>query len=128
MIRGAEPTEAVAISTLAIRSKSHWGYTPEQLSVFQRELTLTGADLAARRAHVFEENARVVGFYTLLERPDSTMELEHLFVDPRDLGRGVGTALFEHACAAAVATGHTRLVYPERSERGRLLPNSRCTP
>ena len=110
MIRRADPAEAVALSDLAIRSKAHWGYTPAQLSVFQRELTLTEADLVLRCAHAFEEKGRVVGFYTLLERPDGSIELEHLFVDPRDFGRGVGRALFEHACAAAVATGRERLV------------------
>ena len=109
-IRPADPEEAQAISALAIRSKAHWGYPPEQMSVFSRELTLSPSDIAARHAHVLEENGQVVGFYTLATRADDDAELEHLFVEPSGLRRGSGAALFRHACALAREAGFGRLV------------------
>jgi len=109
-IRPAVPEEAEWISALALRSKAHWGYSPEQMSVFSRELTLSPTDIAARRAHVLEENGRIVGFYTLATRAEGDAELEHLFVEPSGLRRGSGAALFRHACAVAREAGFHRLV------------------
>jgi GNAT superfamily N-acetyltransferase len=109
-IRPAIPEEAEAISALALRSKAHWGYTPEQMSVFVGELTLSPPEISRRRTHVLEENGRIIGFYTLETRSDEDIELEHVFVDPSRLRSGVGTALFRHACAAAQAAGFRRLL------------------
>ena len=52
-IRVAVPEEADAISELAIRSKTHWNYTPEQMLVFRGELTLSPEDLVSSHAHVY---------------------------------------------------------------------------
>jgi GNAT superfamily N-acetyltransferase len=108
-IRPARPDEAEAISALALRSKAHWPYGSEQLAVFRRELTLAAGDVVARRAHVLVEDGQLVGFYTLTRR-EGDAELEHLFVEPARLGRGLGSALFRHACALARREGFGRLV------------------
>lgn len=112
MIRPALAEEAEAISALALRSKAHWAYPPEQMSVFREELTLSATDVVARRAHVFEEDGEIRGFYTLVARGDGhgDVELDHLFVDPRRMGRGMGSALFEHACSTAQKAGFHRMV------------------
>jgi len=110
VIRPARPGEAESISALAVRSKSHWKYTPGQMAVFRVELTVTSEQIPGRRAHVLEEAGRVVGFYTLLPRDARVAELEHLFVEPTELGRGVGTALFHHACDVARQAGFQDLV------------------
>jgi GNAT superfamily N-acetyltransferase len=109
-IRPANDDEAETISALAIRSKGHWGYRPEQMSVFARELTICPADVAAGCAHVLEEEGAMVGFYTLIPRSDGSADLEHIFVDPSRLGEGLGTALFRHACTLARIAGYSRLV------------------
>src|SRR4051794_14822434 len=108
-IRPAIAEEAEVISSLAIRSKAHWGYTPEQMVVFSRELVLSPAELATRRAHVLEENGRIIGLYTLVARADDAAELDHLFIDPSRLGSGLGAALFRHACVVAQQAGFRRL-------------------
>jgi GNAT superfamily N-acetyltransferase len=80
------------------------------MAVFRGELTFTPAQVVGRRTHVVEEAGAIVGFYTLLPRAEGEGELEHLFVDPGSLRRGVGAALFRHACALAVELGWPRLV------------------
>ena len=110
MIRPADPEEARVISALAVRSKAHWGYSPQQMSVFARELDISPTDVATHRAHVLEEDGQIVGFYTLAPRADGEVELEHLFVEPSGLRRGSGAALFRHACAVAREAGFRRLV------------------
>jgi GNAT superfamily N-acetyltransferase len=108
-IRPANP-EADAISALAIRSKGHWDYTPEQMAVFRTELTLAPDDVVTHRAHVLEEDGRILAFYTLVDAGPHTAELEHIFVDPLHLGQGFGSALFDHACALARSVGFEDLV------------------
>ena len=108
-IRPAKPSEAEEISALALRSKSHWGYNEDQLSVFRDELTLEPQDIVPRRTHVVEEAGRLLGFYTLTPQSRSKVELEHLFVEPSELHRGFGAALFRHACRVAREEGYVVL-------------------
>ena len=111
-IRPAVPEEADALSVLALRSKAHWGYSDAEMAAFAPELALSAAAVTELRAHVAEERGHIVGFYTL-RSPDADAaeaELVHLFVDPPCLGRGVGAALFRHACEQARAANVRRLV------------------
>jgi ribosomal protein S18 acetylase RimI-like enzyme len=110
IIRPALPEDAEAISALAVRSKAHWGYTAEQMSVFTRELVLSPAAVTEHRAHVIADDDGIVGFYTLLRRDDDEAELEHIFVDPTCLRRGLGAMLLRHACLVANRLAFRRLV------------------
>jgi aquaporin Z len=56
--------------------------------VFREELAITPEEVRSGRAHV--------GFYSLRVQNESEVELEHIFVEPSDLRRGVGRALFDH--------------------------------
>ena len=110
ILRAARPAEAAALSELAFASKSVWSYTPEQLEVFRAELTLAPTDLEAHHAHVLEAGDALLGFYTLVERADGALELEHLFVAPGRLRKGAGTRLLRHALGLANALGHRRFL------------------
>jgi predicted N-acetyltransferase YhbS len=109
-IRPARPEEAPAISALALRSKGHWGYGAEAMAVFRTELTISPAELRAARAHVVEDEGALAGFYTLRARGEGVIELEHLFVDPTRLRRGLGAALFRHAREGARLGGFRRMI------------------
>lgn len=105
--RSARPHESEAVSSLALRSKSHWQYTAEQLEVFRDELTIAPEQVAPKRTHAAEEAGVLLGFYTLMmlheDEYQDEAELEHLFVEPGRLERGVGAAVFRHACQTARA-------------------------
>ncbi len=109
-IRLARPAEAAEISSLAIRSKAHWGYTPAQMKRFAEELTLTSDLLALRDAHVLEAEGSIVGFYTLVPHGGASVELEHLFVEPDLLRGGFGAKLLQHARERAAERGFLRMV------------------
>ena len=100
-IREASRTDAKLHSDLAFRSKSHWNYSPEQLAVFRLELTLDPDQIRSKRTHLWEEFQKVEGFYTLVEQDPRCVELEHIFVEPRSLRRGIGRELFRHAVEVA---------------------------
>jgi putative acetyltransferase len=54
---------------------------------------------------VLEEEGALLGFYTLLESPEGTLELEHLFVEPDRLRGGLGGQLLRHALRRAAERG-----------------------
>jgi GNAT superfamily N-acetyltransferase len=107
-MRPGREDEALLLSDLALRSKGHWGYDQAFLEACRGELTLTPAQVRAKRTIVAERAGRVVGFYTLAGEPP-VGGLDHLFVEPAEIGSGVGRALWGHAVAAAQSLGFTRL-------------------
>lgn len=111
LIRPARDGEARLLSELALRSKGHWGYSPEFLEACREELSYSEEQLLSERMRCFvlERAQRVIGFYALLRQAGTEIELEALFVDPEFIGQGLGRLLIEHAKSSAAAMGGTKL-------------------
>lgn len=93
-IRPAHPPEAPQLTAIAIEAKGHWGYPEEWMNLWKESLTITPAYV--KKHHVFVAEAHVLlGFYALVE--GSSWELDHFWVSPRAMGRGIGQQLFRHA-------------------------------
>jgi uncharacterized protein len=99
-IRKARPEEAALLSALALESKAHWGYSADALEKWRTELTITAEDILQHPTYVAEAGGRAIGFY-MLQGTTPLQTLEHLWVQPRVLRRGVGTRLINHALALA---------------------------
>ena len=110
-IRRARADEAGLLSDLAFRSKAHWGYPTDWLELWRPELTVDPRDLEAAPTFVAVDESSTLGFYLLKPtgRADAC-ELDFLFVEPAAIGRGVGQALFEHACNTARGLGYRSMV------------------
>ena len=108
-IHRAPPERAAQLSALTIRSLAYWGYSPEQLRIFERELRLSPRDLESGAAGQLELAGSILGFYLLVPHDCDTVELERLFVEPSWLRRGVGSRLLEHACDTARDWGFERV-------------------
>jgi GNAT superfamily N-acetyltransferase len=103
-IRQARASDAVTLSALAVAAKQHWAYSVEDIESWRRLLTVRQDDLVSKPAFVAELDGEVAGFYVLA--PDGTMwELEHLWVSPPFMRRGVGRALLAHAALTARSGG-----------------------
>lgn len=100
-IRPAHVDDAAALTGLAVRSKAHWGYSPEFMDACRAELTWTAEELAdAERGFlvfVAERDGTPVGFYALEPLAGEGIELDSMFVEPAHIGTGVGRALLDHA-------------------------------
>jgi len=107
-IRRGEPEEADALSEIARRSKAHWGYPEEWLAVWEPDLTLSPADIEGMHVQVAQEDKRIAGFYAL-DGEGQTLTLEHFWVHPDHMGRGIGRALLHHALEQAASLGAAQL-------------------
>ena len=95
-IRRAVTTDSERATELARSAKAHWGYPAEWLEVWRDDLVVTAEAIERHATFVASLEGEVVGVCQLQQSDDHTM-LEHVWVDPRCHGRGVGRALVEHA-------------------------------
>ncbi|WP_160147824.1 GNAT family N-acetyltransferase [Tabrizicola flagellatus] len=105
-IRSAKVDEASALHDLSIRSKAHWGYDAAFMTLTAPRLVLPEDWLRAERVFVAELSGSLAGVAAILPPDgDGTAELEHLFVDPPAMGRGVGAALLSSCLWLATTEG-----------------------
>ena len=106
-IREAQPQEAEMISELCMRSKAYWEYSDGFLQACRDELSLTRQyiESSESRCMVAVLGSELVGYYAIEKRGEEEYELEALFVDPPNIGTGVGKALMDHAKTTVAKLG-----------------------
>jgi GNAT superfamily N-acetyltransferase len=100
----AKPKDADALTQIAHAAKRHWGYPERWIESWRDILTMRPEFIDANVAYCAAVDNRAVGFY-LLTRESDGLHLDHLWVLPQAMGRGIGRALFEHAVQQANAAG-----------------------
>jgi ribosomal protein S18 acetylase RimI-like enzyme len=100
----ARPEDADALTQIAFAAKRHWGYPEHWIESWRDILTMRPEFIAANIACCAVEDDRAVGFYVLTTESDG-LHLDHLWIVPDAMRRGIGRALFEHATAQAQNSG-----------------------
>ena len=95
-IRPALATDARVLTAIAFAAKRHWAYPEDWISHWADQLTITSERIDQWTISVAEADAKSVGFYAL-SLHQQTAELEHCWVLPDYLGRGIGRTLLQHA-------------------------------
>ncbi len=108
VLRRARPADVARLTEVAHAAKRHWGYAESDIALWRRDLTVTPELLAEDVYLCAEDDGRVVGF-AAVSFDGGAAELGHLWVDPPEMGRGHGAALFRCAVAAARERGATVL-------------------
>lgn len=108
-IRPARRNEAGLLTDLAVRSKAHWGYTPEFMKSAAPELAVSLKVLPQWWVWVAISGREIIGFASLRPEAADAVELVHLFVAPGTMGSGVGTRLWEYCRRQARRLGYRRL-------------------
>ena len=119
MIRPAAPEEHGTLTEISFASKGVWNYPQAWFDIWESELTITPDYIEKNGVWVIETEAGIVGYYslTVLEEeilisgiplPAGTW-LEHMFIRPEHLEKGLGRRLFDHALAQCRDLGVTRL-------------------
>lgn len=101
-IRPAELSELNQLSELCLRSKAMWGYDENFIAACRPFLSIYPDDLKKDCVMVAEQGGVTVGVVHLIVDAESA-ELEKLFVEPSQSGRGVGTRLLQWAKSHAVS-------------------------
>ena len=107
-ILSAQPSEDSTLSAIARTAKAHWGYPQAWLDQWRDLLTITPEFVAGQETFVAVVDGRMIAFYALQER-DRGLFLEHLWVLPEHMRRGLGRKLFQHALERARSLGAARL-------------------
>jgi GNAT superfamily N-acetyltransferase len=100
----AEPQDADALTEISYAAKRHWGYSERWIESWRETLTIRAEFIAANVVWCATEDSRAVGFYVLTNESDG-LHLDHLWIVPSAMGRGIGRALFEHAVEQARGLG-----------------------
>lgn len=103
-IRHAEPEEAARLTEIAFAAKRHWGYPESWIEAWRKELTITPDFIERHRVFAATDNGIPMGFYAVVTSGDST-KLEHLWVWPELIGKGLGRQLLKHAHYRAAMAG-----------------------
>ncbi len=114
-IRTARAEEADRLTEIAHAAKRHWNYPELWIRSWREDLTLTPHYVADNLvfaalgegdsiARQMDAKPGLGGFYVLLPK-DSIWQLEHLWVDPPNIGQGLGAQLLRHAIGLAKEGG-----------------------
>jgi GNAT superfamily N-acetyltransferase len=95
-IRAAKPEEAEQLSTIAYEAKRHWGYSDEAMRQWTAALRIEPQDVVSNPTFVMQDEDTLVGFY-MLWTDGRLWELEHLWVTPHAMRKGIGRSLLNHA-------------------------------
>lgn len=107
-IRRARPDESEILTALAHAAKRHWNYPPEWIDSWKSDLTLTPEFIAAHEVFVATVDEVIAGCCALVVS-EHLAELEHMWIYPAQMGKGVGRALFEHTTQRAGELGFNEL-------------------
>ena len=104
-VRGARPGDFERVRELTFESKAHWGYDRELVRRWADGLSFESAS----ERWVAEVDGEIVAWAALTPPADGPGVLDHLWVDPPAMGRGLGSRLFRLAADRARELGAQRL-------------------
>ena len=108
-LRDATPSDLTELTEVAHQAKRHWNYPEAWIAEWSAVLSFGPDSLVEMRVVVAEEHGRIEGFCALLPGTDR-WQIEHLWIRPSAMGRGVGRRLFDDAVAHARSRGAAILV------------------
>ncbi len=109
-IRRAHPEDAERLTAIALASKRHWNYPDEWIEAWRDDLTFTAAFVSEHAVYVaVDANGSAIACYALVSEGEG-FRLEHVWVDPPHIGRGLGRTLFDHAMGMTQAAGATHVL------------------
>jgi GNAT superfamily N-acetyltransferase len=103
-IRRATTSDAPALTAVAHAAKRHWGYPERWIELWKDALTITPDFISNNQVYVAFVDDEIAGFSALVVTEDEVW-LEHLWVLPKHIGKGLGKTLFIHAAGVAATTG-----------------------
>ena len=95
IIARATPEQAETLTQIALAAKRHWGYPDAWIQLWSPSLTITPEFIEAHETYVAWMEEQPAGFCAI-SRENEVANVEHLWVAPAYIGKGVGSTLFEY--------------------------------
>lgn len=108
LFRRAQAEDAAELTEIAQAAKRHWGYPAEWMEAWREELTITAEMIRRHQVGLAELGGKIIGTYSLINDAGG-WHLEHFWLQPAHIGRGLGRALFAEAVRQARALGLSEL-------------------
>ena len=106
MIRPAVEKDSDILTTISFASKGYWNYPEGYFEIWKSKLTISEEYIQKNDVFVYEIGTSVIGYYSVVNLEDDikisdiTVKkgawLEHMFIEPLNIGKGIGTKLFDH--------------------------------
>ncbi|KEY20353.1 GNAT family N-acetyltransferase [Kaistella antarctica] len=89
----ALPSDHSALTEITMDGKSFWGYSTQQLSTWEKELTISSQYVSENETYQLVLGDEIIGFYACLKLSDVHLKLDHLFLLQNFIGKGFGQLL-----------------------------------
>lgn len=106
-IRRAEENEDELLTALSFASKHVWNYPKEYFNVWKNELTITKDYIRNNQVYIAAIEKQVTGYFSIVKVANDFYSgdvfvkkgfwLEHLFIKPEFIKKGIGTRLIQFA-------------------------------
>ena len=94
-LRKAHESEVQQLSEIAYLAKKHWGYSEQWMALWEDGLVIAPEFITNNNVWVATESKKIVGFAVICIE-NSMAELEHLWVEPNHMRKGIGERLFKN--------------------------------
>jgi len=95
IITKSKKTDHIKLTTITKKSKAYWGYSQQQIKIWDRELTLTKEYIDQNEVYSLVIEGRIIGYYSYLSIGSNKVKLDNLFILPDFIGKQLGTRLME---------------------------------
>lgn len=106
IVRPAVMSESAILTEISFKSKHYWDYPEAYFKVWQAELTITPAYIQNNLVYAAERDGEIIGYAAIVQVKVDFLAgkvfvqkgfwLEHIFVIPEAIGKGVGSALLNY--------------------------------
>lgn len=100
----AGPDDAAQLKTIAVAAKAYWGYPEDWMARWADAIRITPEYIRENEVYIAMKDAEIVGWYALVYQ-DELGILDHMWVRPDLIRKGIGRQLFNHAVQAAKTHG-----------------------
>lgn len=92
-IRRALPSDHSVLTEITRNGKAFWGYSKQQLEIWQPELTITSKYISENETYQLVFDDEIIGYYAYIKLGERHLKLDYLFLFQQFIGKGFGQLL-----------------------------------
>lgn len=109
-IKRALQSDSKLLTQITINSKSSWGYSKEQIVLWEDSLTVTPDYIKAKEVYKLSLENNVIGYYSFFELDKGNVKLDNMFLHPDFIGKGFGKIMMIHFLELIKSQGFEKVV------------------